>query len=59
MISAAVLPVTGSQYRNNFNGGAPGETYEDAEGMQALLVLARNAKCQIMYMLITRGQAAG
>lgn len=36
------MPVASSQYWNSIHGGAPGDASEDAEGLQTVLVLARN-----------------
>lgn len=36
------MPLAPSQYWNCVHGGAPGEVFEDAEGMQTMRALARN-----------------
>ncbi len=37
------MPVASSQYWNSVHGAAPGEAQQDAEGLQTMRVLARNA----------------
>ena len=36
------MPVASSQYWNSVHGGAPGEAYQDEEGMQTMRTLAKN-----------------